>query len=219
VDPLDPAPEIPQSLGRYIYVLNRPLDLTDPSGLWPTRIHNQILQEAFNGELNPFDIRELQRISAAQDHLIPGQLPSNAHEHAMRGSAKQRVSEAETLYDNFLAENLSLSKVLLGNPHYEPNRWLYLGKSLHAIADNTSPAHEGFQVWELGGAIDHIKREWNITPTRLRAAVNEVKREYRRHRDASERFEKSIRISGVGVHGYGSFAASFVGLTFGGFAF
>ncbi len=227
MDQHDAAPELPQSIGRYGYVVNRPVDLMDPTGLWPTRIHNQILQEAFDKELDPFDIRELQRVSAAQDHLIPGQLPSSAHEHAMRSSAKQLVSEAEALYDNFLSSNLSLSKVVLGNRHYDPNRWVYLGRNLHAITDSTSPAHEGFQVWELGNTVvvagvaigAHMAREWSIDASRLRRAVREVKDEYRRHREASDRFEKSFRVGSLGSLGYGGIATSFLGLTFGGFAF
>lgn len=42
-DPVDAADEEPISVNRYIYAFDRPADLNDPTGLWPTPIHNKIL--------------------------------------------------------------------------------------------------------------------------------------------------------------------------------
>src|SRR5579864_1233649 len=40
---------VPQSWNRYSYTLNNPLAYVDRNGLWPTWIHNQIINEAFPG--------------------------------------------------------------------------------------------------------------------------------------------------------------------------
>jgi RHS repeat-associated protein len=40
---------VPQSWNRYSYALNDPLAYVDRNGLWPTWIHNQIINEAFPG--------------------------------------------------------------------------------------------------------------------------------------------------------------------------
>src|SRR5882762_11720658 len=38
---------IPQTWNRYSYALNNPLQIVDRNGLWPTSIHNEIINEAF----------------------------------------------------------------------------------------------------------------------------------------------------------------------------
>ena len=40
---------VPQSWNRYAYVLNNPLSYIDENGLWPARIHERIIREAFPG--------------------------------------------------------------------------------------------------------------------------------------------------------------------------
>src|SRR5438132_1447946 len=40
---------VPQSWNRYAYALNNPLAYVDDNGLWPTGIHNRIINQAFPG--------------------------------------------------------------------------------------------------------------------------------------------------------------------------
>jgi RHS repeat-associated protein len=152
-DPLPPVEDEPLSIHRYAYAFNRPIDLHDPSGLWPTDIHNDILDRAFH-DLQPNDLLLLKEVSARQDCFfghddcggLGGQDPALAYEHAMSdGDAHQSPAMAETLYDNFLARNLTEAKVFVGA---DPGVALtLLGQNLHAIADSLSPAHIGFQPW------------------------------------------------------------------------
>jgi RHS repeat-associated protein len=45
------SPANPQSWNRYAYALNNPLAYVDRNGLWPTRIHNEIIEAVFGGVL------------------------------------------------------------------------------------------------------------------------------------------------------------------------
>jgi len=42
----------PQTWNRYTYGLNNPLALVDRNGLWPTRIHNEMIDAVFRGVLS-----------------------------------------------------------------------------------------------------------------------------------------------------------------------
>jgi hypothetical protein len=53
-----------------------------------------------------------------------------------------------------------------------------LGMALHPLMDSTSPAHEGFQVWEGywgNGALTHWAQEQTITNDRLSKTIELIK--------------------------------------------
>lgn len=134
----------------------------------------------------------------------------------MRSSQRQSIQEAEALYERFLENNRQVSKIRMSNPRYDPERLRYLGKNLHAISDSTSPMHAGFQVWNLSQGIEHFVGELTINSGQLSNAISEVRKEYFRHVEAAERFDRQIRIGSFsGLSGFGSFASSLI--SFGGF--
>ena len=178
-DPLPPDEEEPLSINRFVYAFNHPTDLHDASGLWPTEIHNALLDAAFSNNLLPADeIAILKSESKNQDALWSrahgiggGQSPDLSYQHAMRdGIRHQSLTDAAAQYNNFLQHNLNVATELesLGlNPlHKEALR--YIAWNLHAIADSTSPAHRGFQPWnpfDFGAVRDHIALEDTILPS------------------------------------------------------
>ena len=110
-DPFEPLPQIPVSLNRYAYAFNRPITLLDARGLWPTDIHNDLLEEAFGNfggsSLSKAIIGILKGQSLRQDSIgdhegiLGGQSPSSSFEHAMR-SLYQSKAEAKQLYNGSL---------------------------------------------------------------------------------------------------------------------
>ena len=159
-DPLEHSPVIPESINRYAYAFNRPTDLNDPSGLWPSapghNIHAELLQSAFQSILSAQDINVLVEVSNEQDSPIHGgQDTSRSFEHAMSAGRyaagacveQQGVPAAEALYNQFLHSNLQQAQLYeaIGTQATHETALRYLGKNLHAIADSTSPSHRGFQ--------------------------------------------------------------------------
>jgi hypothetical protein len=62
-----------------------------------------------------------------------------------------------------------------------------LAEGMRAIMDLTSPAHEGYQVWDAPPNHDprawiHVMREAVATPSRYGAAVEAMRRHYQRFR-------------------------------------
>ena len=78
----------------YRYGMNRPGTMTDPSGLWSTRNHNEILERAFEGVLSQ---NELKIVEAASFYADKFQDPSFDAWHAMR-QAWQSPGDAEEAY-------------------------------------------------------------------------------------------------------------------------
>ncbi|MCI0562608.1 MAG: RHS repeat-associated core domain-containing protein, partial [Nitrososphaera sp.] len=198
-DPLDPPNNVSGALNRYSYSLNRPLDRADPSGLWPTDTHHALLIAAFQNQLSFKEIGILINESDAQDSiwdhegLLGGQSPVFSYEHAMRdGLRNQTVDEARALYHDFLERNIRIAARLesLGT-HGHDAALRFLGKNLHAISDEVSPSHRGFQSWpapfpfslepvSVGVSIRrHIARERIINSSPFAEATVAILRHYR----------------------------------------
>jgi RHS repeat-associated protein len=178
---------LPQTWNRYAYVVNNPLSLVDKNGLWPTRIHEQIIDNAFPG-LTPGMRQALKNASYDMDHKAGAQETVNAPEHAM--------SEGDWADDNHVqrtADFINNSEAAatdaqaqwsdMGAANISPVALLQFGNALHTISDGTSPSHEGGQpwdgVWHLSSAW-HWAREQYISPARMNQAVNAERSAFRK---------------------------------------
>lgn len=124
----------PQSLNRYAYSLNNPTNYRDPLGLWPTDVHNTILENAFPG-LSDSQMRALQQASGDMDEL-QGDVNANVHGQC----TSEQKGDLEACSAGIMGqisggiERASASGFnMLGL--YE------LGEALHTLADLTSPWH------------------------------------------------------------------------------
>lgn len=118
----------------------------------------------------------------------------------MRGP-KQTSAQAQQQYKAFVADRLQAAKDAQFGTFLNPNGEAGLfnnaleafGVLLHAVTDETSPAHGGFQPWEWGdwcdgkmpgcdpGSVEsHIKREdWSaFTPQRQQQAIDAARRSF-----------------------------------------
>lgn len=133
-----------QSWNRYSFARNNPTRLIDSDGFYPREIHEEILRRAFPG-LNHAQLASLFRGSRRADALIPGQLPSHAHEHAMSRSSES-PDEARNRATNDYLSWISAARTL--QTQGDTNGALEaLGHAIHVAVDAISPAHAGFQVW------------------------------------------------------------------------
>jgi RHS repeat-associated protein len=185
----------PQSWNRYMYGANNPLRKVDRNGLWPTDIHNQIIDNAFPG-LTAQQRQNLKDVSAHQDSLWSGgQGESKSYQHAMR-SDSETVQQAESEYNKFVSDSETSAAQDQVNfwkqmsPDANPSGVDGLsstalsdfGLALHAVADSTSPAHIGFQEWKWYdpmGVWDHHQTEANISPFQMQNAVNVARQAFR----------------------------------------
>jgi len=148
-DPVSGQFEEPMTLHKYLYCGNDPTNYIDPSGLWGTTIHNQIIDEAYSG----MDQMSRNFIYSGSKFIdIYYQTSKNAYTHAMRAPG-QSVEVAQNKMWGFVFHNLSL---------YEQCRngggkfggystfmsYEYLGRAMHPIMDSTDPAHN-WQEWAL----------------------------------------------------------------------
>lgn len=183
-------PSNPQTWNRYAYVYNSPLSLNDDNGKWPTKIHNQIIDKAFPN-LTPAQRQILKNVSAEQDSiLLGGQGNDLAFQHAMRGP-DQTVDQAQAQYNDFVSgEETGAQNAQLQFWMADPDNKLdnlsdasleAFGQALHAILDSTSPAHAGFQewnVWNFAADWRHHNAEKTISPQQMQNAVHAARIAY-----------------------------------------
>jgi RHS repeat-associated protein len=177
---------IPQSWNRYAYTLNNPLSYVDKNGLWPTPIHNLIIDESLPG-LSQQQLQILKKASSDTDytnqvdigggHMVGPQDPAASFVHGMRdGLTNQDPAVAQGLGDEFIKQNEDRAKeiqakwIASGNTGIAPAALTAFGNALHTIMDRTSPAHKGNQPWYGTGsirykvaALAHVNRELDIT--------------------------------------------------------
>jgi RHS repeat-associated protein len=93
------------------------------------------------------------------DGFIEANKAENSYQHAMR-ALEQTAADAEKKMNAFIEDLVvkAKEKAKAANVYYQKgNKWLaldgiktaiyYIGKAQHPVADSTSPAHEGFQIW------------------------------------------------------------------------
>ena len=120
--------------------------------MWGEPIHNGILDRACGQRLYHDDIVILKQASKEAD-TRKYQKTELSYRHAMGGSEKD--------YNNFIrGQFVKALKARDRNKGLEE-----LGYAFHAIMDNSSPTHKGFQIWEgfvSINAIEHYNGEkWN----------------------------------------------------------
>jgi RHS repeat-associated protein len=157
----------------YGYVLNDPVNLADPEGLWAPHVHNRILDEAFGKILSPWDLQMLKNTSASTDQ--PPYYDDN-EKHAMRDPGES-IRKAQTRYRDFVCGQLEAAQ----NAPHDIDALYRLGMGMHALMDSTSPAHRGFQVWWPENYVyqyKHMMSEQDIDPATLQETVNLLKGYY-----------------------------------------
>jgi uncharacterized protein RhaS with RHS repeats len=125
----------------YGYVGNSPLAHIDPTGLWSTEAHNQIIWNALHpcGVSNA-DIWQIQQGSQYADSW-QFQGAQYSYMHAMSdGTANQSPSAAQNQTASFVAANMKVA-----NSQYKAGAtsqaMFTFGLAMHPLMDVTSPAH------------------------------------------------------------------------------
>lgn len=183
---------MPQSWNRYSYVLNNPLALVDRNGLWPTKIHDEIIAEAFPG-LSSAQIKTLQQASADVDK---DQSDWGAPKHGMSdGNWTSGAGNAPEMASEFInsneqsAEQIQAAWIASGHTGIAPGALYAFGFALHTITDMTSPSHEGFQPWygewwrgplNVAYAAVHLGGEFSISDLRKAQAIKDARNAFRK---------------------------------------
>jgi RHS repeat-associated protein len=126
----------------YRYVSNSPVDLIDPSGLWSTAAHHQILWNAFHGckGISDADIYHMQQGSDYADSDV-FQGPEYSYIHAMsNGTAHQSAANAQQQTASFIATQMVVATNQY-NAGAMSQAMFTFGVAMHPMMDMTSPAH------------------------------------------------------------------------------
>ncbi len=133
-------PANPQTWSGYAYALNNPLAYVDRNGLWPTYIHNEIYNAVFGGFLPTEQLKLIERVSAAQDSVIPGQFSKNASWHAQCSSG-QSMSVCKDAIANHIQTNLAAARNLGDVQGLSDAALTYFAIAAHTLTDKGSPSH------------------------------------------------------------------------------
>jgi RHS repeat-associated protein len=198
----------PQNWNGYAYAINNPFTYVDRNGRWPTPIHDLIIRLSFPG-LGQGTIETIQSGSFNVDFPRTF-LESHANEHAMLRPG-QTLEEAQRGYQAFIDDRSAHAKqdfefsqshntvgYLDASVKAMVHSLFTFGESIHPIMDNTSPAHNPFQMYYglhlaggsyidrlliLSWAYDvmaHTNAESSISDAQLNGAISVVREHYLR---------------------------------------
>ena len=102
--------------------------------------------------------------------------------HAMR-APNQSAADAQAKSCEFIQENMDYFNKFKDSTHFKHLAYRALGRALHTITDSTSPAHEGWQEWDLyssdwewhGDAAASLESIKQLTADRLLKSVNLIR--------------------------------------------
>jgi RHS repeat-associated protein len=172
---LSPDTAAEEQLHRYTYVRNNPLTMTDPTGHWPTWVHDLILERAFPGLVGTpaMDAMKLGNYAVDFPETV---LESHAHEHSMLAgdllrkhngnvaTATAAAIKMTTAFENaklggarkdmthkWVMRGTGLARVkdpeaILGVTY---SSWFQFGEATHPGQDGISPSHRGYQLYDL----------------------------------------------------------------------
>lgn len=179
-------------INLYSYT-SRPTDQVDPLGLFNTWAHKRLINHSFSGFLSA---REISTLGAGSTFADSGvfQEPGYSYMHAMRdGTRQQGAAAAEVEYNRFVERQLEIAVRLhdMGDPE---GALFQLGMGMHALMDNMSPSHSGFQPWRgLWYLKDYIDLVVLHSPGKLvptREAFDRANRELQMY---YSRFKRRVR--------------------------
>lgn len=166
-------------VNTYAYVENAALNSSDPKGLWSAAAHHYIYQSAFPG----IDAGYLADINSGSDWVVYlDQFNFGSYMHAMR-APNQSAADAQAKSCEFIQENMDYFNKFKDSTHFKHLAYRALGRALHTITDSTSPAHEGWQEWDLyssdwewhGDAAASLESIKQLTADRLLKSVNLIR--------------------------------------------
>lgn len=149
-----------QSLHKYLYARDNPVNVMDPLGKWATFIHREAVDHALVTGLLPSSDRQI--LKDQQDAVDSDQAAADSYRHAMSngsGTPPQTPAQAQQQADDYVHDLLTKARAAEAkNDHTTAMQ--DLGQAMHALQDSTSPAHHGFQPWYdyPGGAAN--PHEW-----------------------------------------------------------
>jgi RHS repeat-associated protein len=180
----------PQTWNRYSYGVNNPLSIVDRNGLWPTWVHNQIINEAFPG----LSADQLKNLQTASKNVDRDQSLAGAYKHGLaNGQDPNGAVHGEMDSDDFIrknqhdAQSIQADWIASGHTGIAPGGLTAFGNALHTITDKTSPSHEYFLPWYGLGLFDlpeagyHFVLEawpWGGNQQRQQNAVNAARAAY-----------------------------------------
>ncbi len=164
----DPISFAGGDMNLYRYVRNNPANFADPFGLWPTPVHNAIIDTAFS-KLDPM-LREAIKMGSRYADSLRFQSPEYAYMHAMRSGIFESIPVAKQRMENYIREHLNQHKCE-GNLY---EACFSLGMALHPVMDSNSPTHEGYQIAFYGFNYYHWLGEISASSQQIQEAVDNI---------------------------------------------
>jgi RHS repeat-associated protein len=135
----------------YGYVRNTPIQLPDPSGLFPPRDHRNLTNiAAQNAGYSPEEAKALADGVVDVDFLPHSQDTDGDHTNMHAMSGKKPDGSYQSCAEAYAATQAQLARYIAnGNS-------AAIAAALHIIQDSYSPAHSGYQPWNGGYSGLHI---------------------------------------------------------------
>ena len=130
-------------IANYNYTLE-PLIFIDALGLWSESVHHQVIDSFVS---DPVFRNEMKLGSNYVDRII-NQFGDSA-EHAMTNNDGKDTSEnAKNRTCDFIKAKIKMAEWARKRGN-EKAYYYNIGMAMHAVMDSTSPAHEGWQIWDI----------------------------------------------------------------------